>query len=827
MMFPNKNKAATNKLIRNSLKANRARNRYVILAIILTTWLLSSVFSIGLSYVKSFEMQALKMVGTKAHAELLNPTADQLARLREAEEISDVGLEVPVAKWIPLAGPEDQKASLSWYDETEWERMKAPLLGSKTNGYPEGKHDIIAPTWLLDELGIKEPEVGMTIPLAYATYPEGSAEPVEHTSSFILSGWYTDYPHLAGREGKILIAESFAKEIEAGGTQTGSVASVIFKSSKDIDQTIERLETKLGLGDHQVLQRLGGNSDSGDAFSTTAGIAGIIAFVMFSGYLLIYNVLYVSVSTDTKQYGLLKTVGATQKQIKRIVRGQANRLAWIGIPIGLVIGAVTSFVVVPLALTVFDLETGAEVSFHPVIFAGAALFAWLTMMAGSRKPAKIASRISPIEASKYVRGSNKRGKGGAKPYRMAFRNLFRDKKRAATVFLSLFIGMTAFLTVNTLVLSMNTDNFVDTYVDNDFEIENLTVGFGYEGEPVQVITEEMIAKVRGLEGVTDVRATYVERAYIPYSAEVFGKYMDGLAARSGFERPSDEELSVNREGFSGFAVGLDARYAEDLNKESKTPIDVQRFEKGEIALVNTIDIEVGDKLTLGVPQGSAEREFEIGGGVPPQYQIPFSSFAPNVYLSKQGMEQWLGHEPTTYRLDIQADRKFHSQIQEQLESLISGERELKLSSKLEWMERMESAKMVLFVLGGAVSFILACIGILNFVSTMFTSIIVRRQEFAVMESIGMTRKQLRSLLLLEGTGYAAISLLLISTLGTLISYGAFKVFSQEADYAIYTFPTVPLSIAFVLILASCWLVPLIAYNKSKKLSIVERLKETS
>ncbi|QJD86907.1 ABC transporter permease [Cohnella herbarum] len=826
MMFPNKNKAAMDKLIRNSLKANRSRNRYVVLAIILTTWLITSVFSIGMSYVKSFDTQAQKMIGTEAHAGLLNPTADQLAKLRESEEISDVGVETPVAKWIPQAGSKDQKANLSWYDKTEWERMKAPLLGSKTNGYPKEKNEVVVPTWILDELGIKEPKVGMTIPLTYATYPEGSDTLVERKSSFILSGWYTDYPHLAGREGKILVSEAFAKEIAADNKEVGSVASVIFKSDKDIDQSIEKLEQKLALGENQSLNRFGGDRNSGDSTSTSVGMAGIIAFVMFSGYLLIYNVLYVSVSTDTKQYGLLKTIGATQKQIKRMVRGQANRLTWIGIPIGLIVGAATSFVAVPLALATFSLETGVEISFNPVIFVGAALFAWLTTMAGSRKPAKIAGRISPIEASKFVRGSKKRSKGGAKLHRMALRNLFRDKKRAATVFLSLFLGMTTFLTVNTLVLSMNTDNFVDTYVDNDFDIENSTIGFGYEGNPVQNITEELIQKIRDLEGVTDVRATYVERTYIPYSPEVFGKYMDEFAKRSGFDRPSDEELSKNRQGFGGFAIGLDDRYIEELNKESKMPIDVAKFEKGEIALMNSSDVKLGDKFTLGDPESSAERDFENGGAVPPQYQIPFGSFGPNVYLSKQAMEQWLGHEPTAYRLAVQADEKFHARIQEQLEQLLSGDRELKLSSKLDWIEQMESAKIALFILGGAISLILACIGILNFVSTMFTSIIVRRQEFAVMESIGMTRKQLRKLLLLEGTGYAVISLLLISSLGTLISYGAFQLFSQEADYAIYTFPTVPLTISFVLILAACWLVPLIAFHKSKKQSIVERLRET-
>ncbi len=828
MMFPNGNKAAIDKLIKRSLKANRSRNRYIVLAIVLTTWLIASVFSIGMSYVQSFDSQAQKMLGTKADAILASPTNEQLERLKGLADVAEIGVEIVVARWVPEEANEALAASFSWLDDAEWSRMKSPLWGPSANGYPDERNEVIVPTWILDELGLEEPQKGMTVPLTYSVRPPDGGEPIERTEPFTLSGWYIDYPHLMGRSGTIVVSQAFADEIR-GGTGLGkdAAASVSFKNGKTVEAAIQRTEEALALDEKQPLEPVrGAASDPGDRGWTYAGMAGMSAFVMFSGYLLIFNVFYVSVSTDTKQYGLLKTIGATQRQIRRLVRGQANRLALIGIPLGLAAGAITSLVAVPMALATFTLETGVEISFHPAIFVGAALFAWLTTMAGSRKPARIAGRISPIEASKYVRASRKRGRGGAKLYRMALRNLFRDKKRAATVFLSLFLGMTTFLTVNTLVLSMDTDNFVDTYVGNDFEIENETFSFRYEGEPRPILTESLIRRIAELDGVTDVRATYVQRAYMPYSADVFGKYMDEMAAQRGFMRPSDEELSSNREGFAGFAVGLDTRDVQELNKELGTPIDLKRFEKGEIALLNTPDVEQGARVTLGVPGGSAEREFEIGGSVPDRYGIPFGGFAPNVYVSKQAMLKWLGEEPTAYRLAIQADEKRHSLIQEQLERLIADERELKLSSKLDWAEQLESAKIVFYILGGAVTLILAFIGILNFISTMLTSVIVRRQEFAVMESVGMTSKQLRKLLLWEGTGYAAISLLLVSTLGTTISYGAFVLFSQEADYAIYTFPVVPLLIAFALILAACWSVPLIAYGRFRTTSIVERLRET-
>ncbi len=827
-MFPNSNRGAIDKLMKRSLKANRSRNRYVVLAIVLTTWLITSVFSIGMSYVQSFEAQAQKMLGTKADAIMASPTAEQLERLRGLADVNEVGVEIAVARWVPAGADDALAASFSWLDDAEWSRMKAPLWGRSANGYPEGRNEAIVPTWILDELGIEKPQTGMTVPLTYSVRPGDGGETVERTEPFILSGWYIDYPHLMGRPGTIVVSKAFADEIR-GGTELGpdAVVSVSFKKGRAVDAAIQQAGEALALGDKQTLEPVRGAASSpGDRGWTYAGMAGMSAFVMFSGYLLIYNVFYVSVSKDTKQYGLLKTIGATQRQIRRLVRGQANRLALIGIPLGLAAGAITSLVAVPMALATFTLETGVEISFHPAIFVGAALFAWLTTMAGSRKPARIAGRISPIEALKYVRASRKRGRGGAKPHRMALRNLFRDKKRATTVFLSLFLGMTTFLTVNTLVLSMDTDNFVDTYVGNDFEIENGTFSFRYEGEPKPILTEPLVRQIAELDGVADVRATYVQRAYMPYSADVFGKYLDELAARSGFERPSDEELSANREGFAGFAVGLDIRDVQELNKELETTIDLERFEKGEIALLNTPNVEPGTRMTLGLPGGSAEREFEIGGAVPARYGIPFGSFAPNVYVSEQAMRLWLGGEPTAYRLAIQADEKRHPFIQQQLERLIAGERELKLSSKLDWAQQLESAKIVFYILGGAVTLLLAFIGILNFVSTMLTSVIVRRQEFAVMESIGMTSRQLRNLLLWEGTGYAVISLLLVSTLGTLISYGAFVLFSQEADYAIYTFPSVPLSIAFALILAACWSVPLIAFGRSRKTSIVERLRET-
>ncbi|GGD72387.1 FtsX-like permease family protein [Paenibacillus nasutitermitis] len=822
MMFPNSNKGIIKKLIRRSLRANRTRNRYVILAVILTTWLLTSVFTIGMSFMKTFDMQQIRMIGTTADVALYNPSQEQIERLKQLPYVSHVGLDTQVAQVIPTQEMGDLEVSMHGYDASEWDNMRAPLLGNKVNAYPEKRNEVIVPTWILDKLNITEPAIGMTLPLTY------QSEAGERKESFILSGWYTDYSQLrSGNAGVIIVSREFAESVGADSSGKSTVASIAFKGGSSIDQNMSQLEQDLKLNEDQKLTSYSTIEDQNSSKMTTMlGIAGIIVFVMFSGYLLIYNVLYISVATDTKFYGLLKTIGMTRKQIIRMVNGQAVRLAGIGIPIGVAAGVITSLVAVPLAIEAFTLDTDVEISFHPIIYAGAVLFAWLTTMAGCRKPARIAAKISPVEAAKYVRTTTKKSRHGSKLYRMALRNMFRDKKRALTVFLSLFIGLTTFLTINTLVLSMNTDNFIASYIDNDFDLMNKTVDFGYQGEQKQKLTEEMAEAVQQMSGVTDVRKTYIDKeGSIGYTNEVFGKYVDDRVTRYNMERPTDEQLKDSGM-FWSVLIGIDTKYVTEMNKSLETPIDVERFEKGEIALLSSSEevVNRGDRFQFNFKEGGVDRELEIGGFVSPQFQVSFGGMAPNVYVSHNAMKQII-KDPILYKMNIQANKKDQPRIQEQLETLIAGDREIELTSKLQWAEKLESAKIIFYLLGGAITLILAAIGILNFISTMFTSVVVRKHEFAVMESIGMTRRQLRKMLLLEGMGYAVISTLLISSLGTLISYGAYHVFSQEADYAIYTFPTIPLLIAFVLVFASCLSVPIIAYNRSKKMSIVERLRE--
>jgi putative ABC transport system permease protein len=823
MMFPNNNKKVIAKLTSRSLSNNKARNRFVILAIVLTTMLITSVFSIGMSYLKSMENQQLKMMGTLAHAALTRPTDEQVKQLEQLDYVKEVGLGASVAHVANTSQMGNISVNLHWFDQNEWNNFRSPILDEITGKYPEAKNEILAPTWILKAMGIEDPTIGMDIPVTYyMTDKDGVRSSDDITESFVLTGWYTEYMNIrSGNIGSLFVSTPFA-ESKGGYPVNSGVADVIFNSDKDVPGLVKQLEQdiKLSLEQKVKIVPLYAENRSAD-MATLIGYIGIILFLVLSGYLLIYNVLYISVSRDTRFYGLLKTIGTTAKQIRRMVIRQGFRLALIGIPIGIAIGVLISFVVVPMALSTSSLGDDVEISFSLVIFIGAAVFVLITTLISCIKPAR-------IEAVRYtgvtMKSKTARTSYGSKLNRMAIRNIFREKKRAFVVFLSLFLGLTTFMTVNTLVLSMDTDNFVGSYLENDFDLYNNTLSLGYRGEFQDKITENLVDQIGQIDGIHDVRKTYIKSKEIKYDPKVFGKHMDDFAKITETVRPSDEFLLQEKEMFYARVIGIDSKYVEELNQNLATPIDLDRFNKGEIVLFGA-DAEtftLGDRFEL---TDHPNRSFEIGGFVGRMFHVSGSMMAPNIFISHEAFKQII-EKPVINKLNIRADKDKQPEILEQLRNMIAGDHEFYMESRLEIAEVMESAKITFYILGGGIAFILAFIGILNFINTMYTSVRVRKLELAVMESIGMTRKQLRKMLLFEGSGYAVISTLLIATLGSLISYGAYKLFSTEATYAIYTFPLLPFIISIILVFGVCLTVPLLAYNKTNKISIVERLRES-
>lgn len=198
----------------------------------------------------------------------------------------------------------------------------------------------------------------------------------------------------------------------------------------------------------------------------------MLLLIVFTGYLIIYNVFQISVTNDIRFYGLLKTIGTTGRQIKALLRQQALLLSCIGIPIGLVLGWMVGGLLAPMVIQRLD-GVVSTVSVHPLIFVGSALFALFTVLLSCAKPGRLAAKVSPIEAVRYTEGSQskkkaKRGSGRVSPFSMARANLGRSKGKTVVTVLSLSLAVVLTTITATFVGGFDMDKYLSKSICTDF-----------------------------------------------------------------------------------------------------------------------------------------------------------------------------------------------------------------------------------------------------------------------------------------------------------------------------------------------------------------------
>ena len=255
------------------------------------------------------------------------------------------------------------------------------------------------------------------------------------------------------------------------------------------------------------------SSESGLMMWLVAGIFGIL--FMFCGYLLIYNVFEIAVTNDIRQYGLLRTVGTTSRQIRRLVNRQALYLFLIGTPFGLLFGTLLGRSILPIALQIFAVDFSGgniEVGTLPYlgIIAGAILFSGLTVYISTRKSVKKASRVSPIEAIRYVEQdtvSIKRKKtiSGAVIPRMAKANLQRNKRRTVFIVISLTLSIVLLNSVFIFSGSFDEDAYIENQTRSDFIVYSpgIQAAFGNDFGHDSAVPEKAVEEIKEQPGVTN------------------------------------------------------------------------------------------------------------------------------------------------------------------------------------------------------------------------------------------------------------------------------------------------------------------------------------
>lgn len=480
-----KNRKCIRRLSFKSLWASRKRNIIAICAIALTTLMFTSLFTIMLSVNSSYETYNFRQAGGYSDGSFKDLSREQADKIAAHKGIKASGERI-VCGFSSSDVFGKVAAEVSYMDKncTKWS-YATPTTGKE----PQKENEIAMDTTALRLLGV-EPKLGTNVTITYQA-GNGTDTGIPQTDSFILVG-YWEYDDLMPvhyiNVSKAYVDKINEKCIAAGDEALDIDLNVMLPSKLNIREQMEKIDTDLGYDwntrDQENSARIGVNwgltasSVSSDIdFSLVAAILAFSLLIIFTGYLIIYNIFQISVTGDIRFYGLLKTIGTTPRQLRHIITQEALFLCIIGIPVGLLLGYGIGAVLTPIALeTTSIIGTKAAISSSPLIFIGSAVFAIITVFLSCRKPGKMAAKVSPVEAAKYTEGitgkKKKRHSRGAKVYQMAFANLGRNKKKTILVVVSLTLSVTLLNVLFSLVNGFDMDKYVDRSTCADFIVSS-------------------------------------------------------------------------------------------------------------------------------------------------------------------------------------------------------------------------------------------------------------------------------------------------------------------------------------------------------------------
>ena len=849
-MHDNRNKEVIKRVEKGMMKANRTRNIFAIVAVAPTTFMITTVFSLGINYKENMELTSVRTSGTNANVSLAMPTKSQEKGIRDLDYVKTVGTQYMIGS---VAGKNeadrDLAIAMQYYDNTEWEKHYKEAISNINGSYPKKENEIMLSEDALSQLGIEKPKLDMEIPLSYVS-KDG-----EQKDTFTLSGWFRSYTGT----GMAFLSESYCQE-HGYTLQNSGVLSISLDNPKD---NFYDIQDDITLNENQTFQ--GSVSTSSSNGSVYAMIILLVFFIIDSGYLLIYNVLYISISRDTRFYGLIKTLGTTEKQIKTLVKRQAVTFACIGIPIGVILAGALSFGIVPIILeNAFDSGKSiidAEMFFHPSIFILSIIFSALTVWISCNAPAKAASKISPIEALRYQNFASTKTKirsstNGGKLHVMAYHNVFRDKKRAFLVFMSLFMGITMILGVNGIIGSMKVENFIDKYMDYNFEYTDIQ--FEQPEQPnkeVSQFDEQFVEQIKQIDGVKKVDIQKTVWAGIDFdevALEGFMKirYEDSRYKTEGQsyqEMVADLKEYANAGDYGCYITTLVDKALEEYNaKHPNTSIDIEAFNRGETAIAG-MDTEynapntalVGKTLCLTADSSDdkatdfliddsfyfEDYENNLSEGIGRRKDI---HIVPEIiYVSEAGMER-LTKTPIISAIGVDIkDMNQVEQIDSELQALNGTltKQEWSYKSPIGMMEEYNQVTYSMNLMGNGAAVLLIVIGLINFINVMLTGVVARKNEFAVMESIGTSKKQIQKILTLEGGIYALVTTVLIMTLGNAFLLLVADAVPHMADYAKFEYPFALVICLIFAIFIICLSVPAIVYRAVSKETVIERLHD--
>ena len=843
------NKETLRLLTSRFMKMNRARNVIAVIAIILTSLLFTSLFVGSVSMILSKRATEIKQFMDSAHASAQNLSEEDAKRLQQTiEQSEDVKR---YGSGIFLGAGMDERFGFSVEVRYADENMAESFNCLPTTGrLPEKENEVALSSTILESLGVTS-KIGEEVTLTWEVNPMLKQY---KTDTFQICGFWQGDKAVLGQ--MVWVSEAYAKEnrypvtqeeLENGIYNGGKEYFLWYKNLWNLEKKTEKISkaagfTRAGTG---MEVNPAYNLFEEDSFSFSSLII-MILFVILAGYLIIYNIFNISVKTDIRAYGLLKNVGTTGKQLKKIVRMQAWRLSAIGIPIGLLCGYLAGLCMAP-SLTA-DAEISAQagqtaqtvVSANPLIFLAAALLTLLTVYLSSLQACKMVERVSPVEALRLAEGEQSHRKikknTSVTWWGMAVQNVLRNWKKGLIVMLSIALSMVVVNCIVMLVQGYDFDSYRKVLLASDFQLDQMTgslLNTNFNG-----ITPE-------IKEILDECPDSAKTGYVYYSEETHKMEPELLKTWEAFadkyeKNWNDYEKQVWEEAKASNTVsvhflGISESVFDKLEwRGEKCSWDT--FKSGNYVLVDYGNkyaerpvsyYQTGGIFQMDYKNGN-QKDYEVIGEALMPYALDYP-YADCIYITVLVPEEeyitQTGNESAMYAA-IDAKKGEDKQIKEYIDKNILKENDMiNVFSVLDMKESFQRYVSKYYMIGSFLVVILAFIGIMNFFNTTATSVISRKKELALLEVVGMTKKQISKMLVAEGFLYLG-GAFVIAVL--LIMFGAKQILVNTLGTAFFFrlhLTIVPCVLMIPILVGIAYVIPKYQFEKMSRESIVERIRK--
>lgn len=807
-----------------NMRHYKSKNILIGIAIILTTLLLFVIPSIGKDMVE-VNFAVINKIYPTWHALYRNVDESTVMKLAAHHDVKTYGLRSD-AGYMNL---EDATVSMMYMDRTGMELYKVKL---KEGQLPQKENDIVVSKGILEALG-QNGKIGDTITVPYQILKDDGLDYTKE-KDFRICGFLAD--NESSKEQKqytSLVSEAFLKaEIPVEQVKYRFLLQVNGQkgnTTADYTETIQNIARQFGISEDDMninKEYLAANYVDP---ATIPVIVGIMLIVVLAGIITIYSVYYVSMNQRVREFGKLKAIGATKRQLRQIVLREGMGVALFAIPIGLLIGTVAVKVVLlqfvehakdsnVLITEAYKVVAKGEVQlYYWWIYLLAIAVTLCTVYLSLMKPMRMAAKVSEIEAMRY-QGGSKRQKSSRKGYqflnigRLTKRNLAENKKKSTITIVSMAVTGIFVMMVATVLSCANPMESAKSSIVGQYEISPIVESGNkehpeYEWAEVQKnnpLNEGLKQQIEELDGV--------ERVDVFTALKVSGG-------------PFEEKIGTE------FINGVPEEYAEELKKGiTEGNVTYEELKSGDKVILDRAllhwypDIKVGDKLKLNIHDGDNTFQKEIEVAAIGEYGTGLTNYN-CLIMAKEGAEKLTINNSSSY-FQVIADKDYDEALEASLQAIVDGSGRLQMRTWKNEYDTWENA--IQMTRGACYAFIiiLAAISIMNLINTMINSVHVRKKELGMMQEIGMSDRQLMKMLQLEGIFYTVGTLIISIGVGSLAGYPLFLYAKRTGmfDISTYHYPVTAAIIIILTLFVIQMLLAIFIAKSVRKDSLIERIR---